>query len=463
MTQNIKHILRYGTNAEQKYIENLHYTFDTLAINGNMLAYTPGALAKFLMTHCLDLDRKGCFFIDPITHAFQHSIDKIKTYNKKNKKFVIKKSISNLINCYGEPIKSKIASNKIIIPNDFSNYNIKENFCTNVINFQLNTIKEQLNKKGFLEYFCGEKDLLDKLEPCFVIPPYFYITESTYNDWLPLNIEFINIAKKLYKNKNIFGQLVISKEVLTSKSFREDVSEKYSSCEIKDLLIWIDDFNEHEASINLLEGYIDLIKCLNKNNINVYNLYGGFFSIMLTKSKEELGFQLKGVGHGLEYGEHRAVVPVGGGIPTSKYYYYPLHQRLDYKLSSELLETLGYFEDKVQGAEKYYKDICKCNECKEVIQHDIENFSKFENTEFYNVTIKGVKQRRPYASQKTKEICIMHYQFCKQKEFKNVSEKSINYILKYLKTMHELYKSLGVLSLEQLSYINNWRKALENE
>ncbi len=36
-----------------------------------------------------------------ITHSFQHSLDKIKSYSKKEKKQTLKKSIENLIDYYG--------------------------------------------------------------------------------------------------------------------------------------------------------------------------------------------------------------------------------------------------------------------------------------------------------------------------------------------------------------------------
>ena len=100
-----KHILRYGTNADKKYIDQNNQYYDLLAINGNMLAYTPGALAGFIRNNLLNESEKG-FFIDPITHSFQHSLDKIKSYSKKEEKQTLKKSIENLIDYYGEPLST---------------------------------------------------------------------------------------------------------------------------------------------------------------------------------------------------------------------------------------------------------------------------------------------------------------------------------------------------------------------
>jgi hypothetical protein len=454
------HILRYGTNADQKYIERFHKSFNMLALNANMVAYTPGAISQFLMQHCIE--RQGSFFIDPITHAFQHDIEKIKSLSRKTNKYVVKKSILNLIEAYGNPIKAKIEKDRIVTNNDFNDIKIKEAFCERVINFQINTIKTQLSEKGFLEYISDNENMLHMLEPSFVIPPYFYVTEATLNTWLPLNIDFINIAKEKFKKRKIFAQLVVSKEILTSNYMRDLVCQNYIDTNITDLLIWIDDFNEYSASFEQLSGYLDLIKKLYNHKISVYNLYGGFFSIMLTGLDSYLGFRLSGVGHGLEYGEYRAVVPVGGGIPTSKYYYFPIHQRLNYKTASELLESLGYFNcNPLEGANRYYKEICSCPKCKEIIKNNINNFSKFENTEFYEVNIRGVKQRRPYADQATKENCIFHYLYNKRKEFIYVSKLKSS-ILDDLTNTYQNYEFLDILDPEFLYPLKVWVKVLLN-
>lgn len=455
------HILRYGTNAEQKHIESLENAFDILSINGNMLAYTPASISKFLLTHCIEANKH--FFIDPITHAFQHSLDKIMSYSEKEKKFVIKKSIKNLIDFYGEPIKSKIESGKVVIPSDFDNNFIKKEYCSRILDFQENTIKNQLNERGYLEYM-DDDALLASLKPAFVIPPYFYLSYTSYDSWLELNIEFIKLALEMRSADEIYAEIVITKELIQEKSIIKKICEKYSESGVRNILLWIDDFKEHECSPSALEAYIEIIKYFNEKNIKIYNLYGSYFSIMLCKYYNDLGFKLNGVGHGLEYGESRAVVPVGGGIPTSKYYYYPLHKRVDYKIASELLGRLGYFDKDISY---YYNEICGCKECKTILEDDLKNFYKYENTEFYEVVLRGVKQKRPYASQQTKEICLKHYQFCKHREFKDCIRNGLKVHLNELDNIYNIYISSGVLSYDSISYLKIWtillRKYLKDD
>jgi len=461
LSDKTKHILRYGTHAEQKYIEKMVDEYDILTINSNMLAYSSSAIAEFIMMNFLTQD-KG-FFIDPLTHAFQHNVKKLKSYSKRSKKLTLKRSIEKLIEIYGEPIYSNIINDKVILPTSFDDKEIISEFCKRVIGFQLNTIPEQLEEKGFMEYIEPSGLNISTLKPLFIIPPYFYMKLDTINEWLDLNIEFIKVAKELYEDKTIFGELVINKDILTSEKAIDKICNAYSSLNINGLLLWIDDFSEHDVPGNSLRGYTDLVKKLYDNGIDVYNLYGGFFSIILTGFDDELGFRLSGVGHGLEYGEYRAVVPVGGGIPTSKYYYYPLHNRIDYATTSQLLYELGILnEDSTSGYGRYKNEICNCDKCHELLCDDMGNFSIFENSEHFKVKIRGTVQRRTYANQETKEACLIHYLFCKTREFDEVKEKSLKEFISDLDFNYNSYLELGVLSLDALSYLQNWVNVLKD-
>ncbi len=467
MKDDIKHILRYGTNADQKYIEKLKKTFSTLAINGNMIAYTPEAIAGFVSNLIWEKGHVTGYFIDPITHAFQHDVKTIMSYSKKTEKLGIKESIVNLINYYGDPLISSVLNNSTpITPKDFADSLVKTEFCKNVLDFQLSTIPRQLNEKGltkYINYMDNGAELFSLLRPCFVIPPYFYIDKSdeNYREWLKLNVEFIKISKKLLPDTELYAQLVISKEILESDDSINEICNQYIN-ELPDgILLWIDDFDEHKVDTDLLIGYLKLIKKLYDSNIKIYNLYGSFFSVMLTGFEKELGLKLSGVGHALDYGESRAVVPVGGGIPTNKYYYYPLHHRLEYKKASSLLKSLGYFtKDTRIGAEMYKNTLCGCRACVDAIADNINNFTKFENTEFYEVILKGIKQRRTYANQDTKGLCILHYQYNKQKEFNKVKTKSYSIILDEIGSIYNQYSKFKDLIPETLSSLYNWSNSL---
>jgi len=87
------------------------------------------------------------YFIDPVTHAFQHDVSTIMSYSKKEEKLVIKKSVRNHIDYYGEPIKTIINSGNSILPSNFDTKKIKESFtqkgfpvfpsCVDIVKFYI--------------------------------------------------------------------------------------------------------------------------------------------------------------------------------------------------------------------------------------------------------------------------------------------------------------------------------------
>lgn len=466
----VKHILRYGTAAEQVHLESMIDTYDLLTINGNMVAFIPGTIANFLVNNFISKKDKG-YFIDPLTHAFQHNIDLLKSKKtKKNPNPTIKSSIRKMIEIYGEPVESIIKAEDLIIPEDFNDNNLKNNFCKNVLQFQLETVIKQLEEKGLLKYIEYNSDFCkEDIYPEFLIAPYFYMDSNTYDDWLPLNIDFIQRASTIIKeneyNKPLFAQLVISKDLLSNNTKIEKITQEYCNIPAEGVAIWIDDFNEHEVDDILLANYVKLIKKLSSSNKIVYNLYGSFFSIMLTLPKFNCdSYLLNGVGHGLEYGESRAVVPVGGGIPTSKYYYYPLHQRIDFSLAYNLLTYLKIIDPGAENSgdyEKYKDKICNCKVCVSLLAEGMDKFTKFESTDYYNVRYKTGIQRRKKATKETKELCLLHYLYCKENEFKEISSLDKSTILDNLSSSYETYKKSRKIPLEQLSYLKNWRKIIE--
>lgn len=468
---NVKHILRYGTAADQTHLEDMINTYDILAINGNMVAFMPGAIATFLVSNFINKPNKG-YFIDPLTHAFQHNIDFLKSKKtKKNPNPTIKSSIRKMIEQYDEPVLSIISSENVVIPEDFDDEKIKHTFCENVLKFQLNTVTTQLKEKKMLQYLDYGGFTLDAIFPEFLIAPYFYLTTNTFDEWCPLNIEMIEkssaIIEELCEGKPLFAELVISKDVLIDSSQLKEIINQYGNCSASGIAIWIDDFNEQEIGIELLRNYIKLVKDLSNKGKIVYNLYGGFFSIMLTSSNLNCkDFILNGVGHGLEYGESRPVVPVGGGLPTSKYYFYPLHQRLDFNTSYNLLSYLNIiYPTKPQGGnyKEYEHKICNCPTCLEVLDGNMNNFIKFESTEIYTINYKNGPQRRKKASKETKEYCLKHYLYSKNKEFTKVFSLEKKQMVKKLLETYDIYKKSRKLSLEELSYLKNWAKVLDEQ
>ena len=460
------HILRYGTVAEKAHLEKAFSAYDYLSINGNTAAFVSNAISKFIVEKFFSRKDKG-YFIDPITYAFQNKVELLYSTSKSTGEKSIKKSIAKLIEQYGSPI-DKVITGAQVIPSDFSDSTIKEIFAEKVLSFQYELVYEHIKDQDlqkYLDYVTpNQARNIPQLRPKFLIAPYFYldVQDPSWKEWLNLNIAFSQIsikkASEIFKLP-IFVQIVLNKSIFNDKEALNEVIAQYSCLECDGFTIWIDDLNEHEASFDELCAFVKLLNGLKSKP--VYNMYGGYFSILLTHKSIGL---LSGVSHGLEYGESRMVYPVGGGIPVSKYYYLPLHQRLDFTKAYYLLEYAGIIDvrkDNWGSSDKYYQDICRCEQCQKVIGNEMINFVEFESREFYEIHRKDQVLRRKKASSDTKENCLYHYLLCKKMEFSIVRDMNIDQLLGELQTNMIKYKGCEYLKDNDLDYGLVWKSVCE--
>ncbi|MBC1692209.1 hypothetical protein HB954_13510 [Listeria welshimeri] len=399
-----------------------------LIVNANMICHASASISKFIAT------KKINYLIDPMTHSFQHSTDFLKS--DKTKK--IKKSILKLLDYYPDFVKEKILSDCVLLPSDFKDKkNNCELFVTSTIDFQKYHVENNFQVKDYNKYIDFLKDI-DKIDysPEYLIAPYFMMNTKNISEWLPLNIEFIKIAQTHYSNEEkISAQIIIQKDILYSQSAIEQIIESYSKLGIQNIFLWVDDFTAFDSSLEELKNFYYLISSFSKNNIDVYNLYGSYFSTLLCHPSIKLG--LSGNCHGLEYGEKRAIVPVGGGIPVNKYYLPTIHQRLNYGIVAKLLVSIGILPDNL---ERYYKEICHCKQCQEVIKNDLNNFAEYGSAKPIEMKRKGMSITRNYPTTGAKEICINHFLYNKLKEWDDISKFNLKSLLEACKLSSDNYK-----------------------
>ncbi|MBW3568586.1 hypothetical protein KY385_00440 [Candidatus Parcubacteria bacterium] len=436
----VTHYLRFGTHAESKYfLGNGKDMYDSIIFNGNMVAYTQSAIAAFIInTH-----EKG-FLIDPQTHAFQHDLSYLKSKNSKGEE-KIKQSIQQLADMLGNPVLSKLESSLPVTPSDFGEQPVIDAFAEKVIKFQSNiidTVKEQDDWK-YLKFKLKDQKSSEPA-PSGLIAPYFYMSEVSYDRWLDINVKLINASIAHSGESELMAQLVIAKDVLTSP---EDpiskIIEEYGNSEAKAVLIWVDQFNTVNASKTELAAFRRLAEGLKSKGKRVIDLYGGYFSVLL--SKKEI---LDGVCHGLEYGESRAVKPVGGGIPMAKYYFYPLHYRMRFTDFLTVHKAMGWGVSK----KSFNSKVCSCENCED---GDIQ---KFGITTPVRIKRKSGIVTLNYPTQETKDRSLIHYLNCKRREFKTVQSKSIDELKKELIDSINTYEN--VLGIESVSHLNRWNDTL---
>lgn len=447
------HLVRYGTPADQKYLVNeFRDTYDQLIVNANILAHMPGALTTFISQHA----KSKPFLIDPQTHAFQHDLSALESQSEESEG-KLKKSIAKLLEAYGDPVRSRVLSQRSVLPSDFESPSVRAGFCERVLKFQFDSIQSEASESPTSKYFrfLEKKGLREAkaARPTAVVAPYFYLAATTYREWLKTNVDCARDAAKVAKKLGtpLGIQIVLSKDVLIDNEVRAEVVEAYRQLSPGIFLLWVDGLVEQTATQSMLEKVIELVERLG-TKAPVVNLYGGYFSIALLRSGRVPG--LAGVSHGLEYGESRAVTPVGGGIPVAKYYLPSLHDRLAFRDALRAVRQMGGLET----VAKFHSRICDCKQCIRVVKTDPErDFALYGKSRPLTFVRGHQVVRREFPLPETKENSVRHYLWCKRREFTGEFKAS-----EIAQELRKTGRQLGrVLGLEAVAYCDIWADLID--
>lgn len=414
------HWVRYGIAGDQKYlIGEFAETYDQLVVNANMVAHMPSAMSQFLSQQL-----KKPFVIDPQTHAFQHEIDSLLSDSKKSAGS-LKRSWKRLVARYGAPINSVIDSNapRSLRPDDLDSQQLVSEFCKRVLLFQRDEITHEINEGADAEYirFLAEQTgaNLANVPPAMLVAPYFFIGGPLQNDWLELNRRCVEASRQIVNvdapDIPLAVEVVISKELLSDKDLRKQVAEAFHAGNPDVILLWIDDSLEQASSHVQLANFVEFVIELSQNNTPVINLYGGFFSVAEARVGELRG-KLKGVCHGLEYGESRFVNPVAGGIPVARFYSNHLHHRLPGRVAYNEIRAFGGFK----SVADFRREICDCSECLEVIKSDPgRDFLRYIESQSKSFFRSGRRVTQEFPTAEAADHCTRHYMRCKAREYQN--------------------------------------------
>jgi len=450
-------LVRYGITADQEYLAGEFLdAYDGTVINGNMVAHIPAALGQFLTDRTTHEGGTKPFIIDPLTHAFQHDPSKVKVKRERDGKEeeVTKSSILKMSEAFGEPVQSCVGD-KAVLPGDFKDEGRNREFCERVMDFQLNTLESEAQKQKSWKYlqYLG----VAHMKPDLVIAPYFWMTAGTVDDWLPKNKWFIECAREFAGTVPLCAQVVVTRDVLTDEAERDSLAQTYGTSECDGILLWVDQFSEHEVSTTHLRGFGELVKKLTREfEKPVINLYGGYFSILLCHL-QDLGI-LQGVCHGLEYGEHRSVVPVGGGLPMARFYLPAHHRRLRYPQALRAVRDIyGGFA----SVEAYHSNICACAECESVVQSNpAEEFAAYGRSRPITFRRRGGLVTLDYPTEETKDHCLRHYLHVKRTEFDEARHYTSREVAADLTEHHK--SAEGLMGQSEVDYLEAWAEVVKH-
>lgn len=449
------HMVRYGIHKEARYMSGEFLnTYDVAVVNGNMVAHTPSALARFIGQTA----QNKKYLIDPQTHAFQHDLrylvsgEEDVTVSSEQSSIPIKSSIKKLAQNFGAPITTALEGHRAVEPSDFSDPGLRKEFVSRVLTFQADSLRErdQDNLVKYYEY----AGITAALRPFALIAPYFYMDEDTVDYWAPVNQEMLKDSLEIRPyGLPVFAQVVVAQPILFLDSALAKISSYLQDTRPDGIAVWIDDLDETRATETMLRAYMSMLKRLSRI-APVYILYGSYFAVVIMRFMEDT--RVVGVCHSLEYGEHRPVVPVGGGFPVSKFYYPKAHARLPFAEAYRLARK--YLTD----WETYKRNICNCNVCRDVIKNAPNpeiGFQKFGDTLDIAATRKGQHVSISVPSAAARDLAVRHYMFCKQREFEE--ETTFAEVLRDLKDSYEtLSKRAWDVSL--IKHLERWARVLES-
>ncbi|MFI5253236.1 MAG: hypothetical protein ACHQQQ_12490 [Bacteroidota bacterium] len=450
-----KHIYHYNMHAEQRFFLGREHrdNYDLIALNGNIVSHTPSGVAAFLATAGKD------FFIDPQTHAFQHATIHLKTpeideEGSKLDTLRFKPSIKKLAERLGNPFSDVIANDKPLSPNRFFSDNGRINdviineICEKVITFETRTMIDSLDEED--REFIGSAN---HFQPEFIVAPYFYLSPPNFNNWLNITIACYKRTKEISKDLPTYMNIVIARESVYDV---DKIIEPLRKLDIAGITFWIDDFLEEELDFQHVAAYKVFINSLKNIAGVVYNLHGGYLSTLLCH--EAISNHLDGVGHSINYGENRAVIPIGGGIPMARFYFPSIHSRLRHGDAVGIIQAKNW----VVSPEIYCANVCKCVQCTELMSRlgsAVEVLSFYGESNPVTFTRRtGSIVKLEYPTKEAKQASARHYLYNKAKEFNEVKTLSFDILRKQLSDTYSELKDDADYGL--IAHLDTWMKSL---
>lgn len=309
---------RLGPTREQDLFRDFKDYYDGVIVNANYLTY----FRKFTVNLLAELQKP--FFIDPVTYIFARDPNQIR-----NNRGELKKSYAKLKDLYGSPISEK-AGNSILNINDFSQIDLGE-FVDRVITVQSEHSLDLPPKYKRYQKYVEEAGIV---QPSFILPPYFFV-ERFDDGWLQLNL---NLAIIAYEQSAlpIYPVIFVSKDLITNIDNVRELVRQYNRDEFAGYVVWVDDLSGVYSDEKYLRGFRDLVVELSSLNKPIINLYGDYYSVLLTFDG------LTGLGAGICYGEKKSVDPgkIAGAIPD-RYYIYSTKNKFRLETTIARIEKQG--------------------------------------------------------------------------------------------------------------------------
>lgn len=441
--------LRLGSHSEKQYVLRTAKLFDGVIVGANLLESTPGATVSLAM-NILGRFKKQ-FAIDPITYTFgmdlryiqSETIDRASGKLGK-KKTGLKKSFVALAERLGEPLTEVVLKkNRSVKPSDFTPSLIRE-FSKAVLDYQAARMRTYGESDPQL------KELADHLiPPSFLFAPYFYVrfegNRGGWQEWHELNLALAGSFAAIDCEMPRHAVLCIDASILSARTELLQIADGYIQSRCEACWVWISNFAEQFAGEEEVRNLVQLCHRFSDAGVELYNMHGGFLSVLLSKHG------MTGLSHGVGYGESKDVVPIiGVTVPTVTYHLPPLHVRTPMLDLERALTKL-----QIRNADDFHRKVCDCTVCKGILRGDINNIH-----EFGDMVIKVGNKRESQTADSAKK-CRFHYLLARKKEIERMSASSLADVKRGLNEAHREYGSLpAYLNIRsKADHLRTWASA----
>lgn len=439
------HFLRLGSHAEKEYFLEHEDLYGGFIFNANLVSITTAACSSLAAA----LGSKP-FLIDPWTFVYglRPELLLVEKESEAGKSLEVKSSYLALAKEYGSPVKQLLTDsaykkepNHLQKPEPelFKGEKL-QTFADNVLRFERTILEEEMEED---EYF----GVAEQVVPDALIAPYFYNASPA---WLEVNLALLDASLDSEQRDElpVLPNLCLPRELLKreNRSDLDSVLDAYRERECDGYLLWINDFDEKSLATGdqeILEGFLHAVQALHADGASwVMNMFGGYFSVA------SLTAGLSAVSHAVGYGEQKSVEPPSGGTPVAKYYFPPLHRRINAESAllmvqehvgveepvagptppSSVDDILERSPDEVSGEERerierFFSDICDCATCQDVVGRGIEGFQVFaEAQKSDKEDLPDWLKDRKYPTGRAKRKSNLHYLRVRRNEVGQMSE-----------------------------------------
>jgi hypothetical protein len=403
--------LRLGTHAEKEYLEKMSRFLDGVFFGANLVESTPGATASLIVSFAGQKQALP-YYVDPMTYTFGAYVDKstgevcdnldwLKSERKlkgsKEKVVTIKPSYKLLAGAYGSVIAGAVTSGQAVSHDSLADEAERTRLAKAVVEYQLNRIKNEFKAD---EEFPEAAD--DVPLPAAVFAPYFYCDPASGLQWLRVNVGLAAAAVPFGDGVPVHAILCADKDHLEDEAFIVELLATLPGSGVSGVWLWFSQFAEEWASQTALKNFRRIVEGLSKAGLEVHNLHGGYFSLALSK------FGLRGISHGVGYGEQKDVTPqLGQAVPVVRYYLPAVHRRLGVLQIERAFDAVG-----VTSVAEFHKKVCGCAVCRGLVVDDLAEFRRYFGETKPSAGPSGRDVQTPSAAKR----CRFHFLLVRLKE-----------------------------------------------